>query len=272
VPVTAKARYRTMSGDAPQLVDEQLINGMHVHVAIPDRDTGVGVLNRIRPWLPVLVALGANSPLWEGGDTGFASWRTVVFDRWPVSGPPPAFVDDADYRARTQALLDLGVIRDRGQLYWQARLSERYPTIEIRALDVQLEVQDAVTLAGIVRALVVQALRAHRSGAPVDPVPGELLAAMTWHAARHGLDRELADPLTGRRHPSRETVARLMEHLAHALTECGDLERVMSGVGQLLRRGNGAQRQRTAFADGGLEAATRLIAPNLVTSAEQVAG
>ena len=78
VPVTGKARYRAMSGDAPQLVDEQLINGMHVHVGIPDRDSGVGVLNRVRPWLPVLVALGANSPLWEGGDTGFASWRTLV--------------------------------------------------------------------------------------------------------------------------------------------------------------------------------------------------
>ncbi len=87
VPVTAKERYQAMSQDAPQLVDEQLINGMHVHVGIPDRDSGVGVLNRLRPWLPVLVALGANSPLWDGGDTGFASWRTLVFDRWPASGP-----------------------------------------------------------------------------------------------------------------------------------------------------------------------------------------
>lgn len=90
VPVTGKARYLAMSGDAPQLVDEQLINGMHVHVAVPDRESAVAALNQIRPWLPVLVALGANSPLWDGRDTGFSSWRTVIFGRWPVSGPPPS--------------------------------------------------------------------------------------------------------------------------------------------------------------------------------------
>ena len=145
VPVMPGERYRLMSADAGRLAEEQLINGMHVHVGVPDRESGVGALNRIRSWLPVLAAIGAGSPLWDGGDTGFASWRTLIFSRWPVSGPPPAFADAADYAQRAQALLDSGVIRDLGQLYWHARLSERYPTIEIRVLDVQLDVEDAVT-------------------------------------------------------------------------------------------------------------------------------
>jgi glutamate---cysteine ligase / carboxylate-amine ligase len=269
VPVTAKARYRTMSEDAPQLVDEQLINGMHVHVGIPDRDSGVGALNRIRPWLPVLVALGANSPLWDGGDTGFASWRTLVFDRWPVSGPPPAFADAADYSARTQALHDAGAILDRGQLYWQARLSERYPTIEIRALDVQLEIQDAVTLAGVVRALVADALQEHQRAVPLPEAPGELIAAATWQAARHGLDGNLVDPLTALPCTAREAVETLLKRITPALQASGDLEPVASGIERLLTRGNGAQRQRRAFERGGLDAVLELVT---TTAEPQVQG
>lgn len=219
----------------------------------------MGVLNRIRPWLPVLVALGANSPLWDGGDTGFASWRTVVFDRWPVSGPPPAFTDAADYERRTGVLVDAGVIRDRGQLYWQARLSERYPTIEVRALDVQLEIQDAVTLAGIVRALVATALHDHREAAALPDAPSELMAAATWQAARHGLDDTLLDPRTSLPGTAAGVVGTLMKHITGALQEAGDLERVTSGVDRLLRQGNAAQRQHRAFTAGGLEAAVELV-------------
>ncbi|MHA6758371.1 carboxylate-amine ligase [Streptacidiphilus sp. PAMC 29251] len=269
VPVTDKARYQAMSGDAPQVVDEMLINGMHVHVAVPDPEHGVAALNRIRRWLPVLVALGANSPFWDGGDTGFASWRTLLFDRWPVSGPPPAFADAADYERRTQALLDAGAIRDRGQLYWQARLSARYPTIEIRALDVQLDIEDAVTLAGIVRGLVVQALHEYDADEPfvdgqlvddqlVDD-PTELIGAAVWQAARYGVEERLIDPRTGRPEPARDVVAALLEHIAPALKESGDLDRVRAGMERLLVKGTAAQRQRRAFQQGGIEAVTRLL-------------
>ena len=259
VPVTDKARYRAMSEDAPQLVDEQLINGMHVHVGVPDRDSGVGVLNRIRPWLPVLVALGANSPLWDGEDTGFASWRTVVFDRWPVSGPPPAFKDAGDYQARTGVLVDAGAIMDRGQLYWLARLSERYPTIEVRALDVQLEIQDAVTLAGIVRALVATALRDHSQEAWLPDAPSELMAAATWQAARHGLDENLIDARTALPCTATAAVGALLKHITPALQKLGDLDQVTAGLEPILSQGNGAQRQRRAFADGGLDGVLGLV-------------
>ena len=259
VPVTANPRYRSMSYDAPQLVDEQLINGMHVHVAIPDRDSGVAALNRLRPWLPVLLAMGANSPLWEGGDTGFASWRTLVFGRWPVSGPPPSFAGAADYWRRTQALLDAGTIRDRGQLYWQARLSERYPTIEVRVLDVQLEIQDAVTLAGVVRALVTTVPRDDDSVRRCGPADPELVAAAVWYAARYGLSDRLVHPLTGRAVPAEEAVASLVDHLAPALEASGDLIRVEAGIKRLQSVGTGACRQLRAFRGGGIEAVLDLI-------------
>ncbi|HEV2639861.1 MAG TPA: glutamate--cysteine ligase [Actinocrinis sp.] len=258
VPVTGKTRYLTLATDAAQLVDEQLICGMHVHVAIPDRERGVLVLNRIRPWLAILVALGGNSPLWDGHDTGFSSWRTVVFGRWPVSGLPPEFAGEEDYRRRAQELVDSAVIRDLGQLYWLARLSEKYPTIEVRALDVQLRAEDAVTFAGLARALVTLALSDHWPHATLPAHPPELLAAALWQAARHGLDGDLVDPFTARSRPAADVVATLMTLVEPALKQSGDLDRVNDGVQRLVHEGTAATRQRRAFQDGGVAAAIDL--------------
>ncbi|MBY8886031.1 glutamate--cysteine ligase [Streptomyces sp. PTM05] len=259
-PVTDQPRYRRMLADAALLVDEQMINGMHVHVGVPDRARAIAVLNRIRRWLPVLVAMSGNSPYWDGAETGFASWRTVVFGRWPVSGPPPAFDGPEDYERRTEQLLRVGVIRDRGQVYWQARPSERYPTVEVRAMDVQLRPEDAAMLAGVVRALVTAGLNEAESGATAGPlVPDELLAAANWQAARHGLNGHLVDPLTCEPRPAAEVVASLMDHLRKTLDDTGDLERVSAGVERLLDDGTGEQRQRRAAASGGKEGLLGLL-------------
>jgi carboxylate-amine ligase len=261
MPVTRKRRYQEMRADAGQLVDEQLIAGMHVHVGVPDKGAGAAALARVRPWLPVLIALAANSPYWQGGDTGYASWRTVVFGRWPVSGPPPFTADAAGYDDRVRTLLATGVIPDRHQLYWHARLSEDYPTLEVRAADVQLDLDTAVTLAGVARALVATALRQARRGVrPVEPPPGVLDAA-SWHAARHGLTGTLVDPREGTPVPAADAVAGLLQHLTPALTDLGDADRVGEGVRRILDRGTGAARQRAAFASAGTEGLLDLIAP-----------
>ncbi|HEY5835833.1 carboxylate-amine ligase [Streptomyces sp.] len=262
VPITQKRRYREMRAATARLVDEQLINGMHIHVAVPDRSAGAAALGRLRPWLPVLVALGGNSPFWDGRDTGFASWRTVVFGRWPVSGSPPYISGGAEYERRVGALLATGVIPDRKQVYWHARLSERYPTMEIRAPDVQLDVDSAVTLAGISRALVATALREARRGVrPLDPA-GSILYAAGWHAARHGLGGTLVDPRHGTPGSATEVVHALLDHIRPALNEFGDTQRVSEGVERLLDKGTGATRQRRALIEGGLGGLLHLIAPS----------
>ncbi|MEV0239673.1 glutamate--cysteine ligase [Streptomyces sp. NPDC050674] len=260
VAVTDRARYRAMAAQAPQLVAEQLVNGMHVHVGVPSREAGVEVLNRIRLWLPVLTAMSVNSPLWDGHDTGFASWRTVIFNRWQVGGVPPAFRDAADYERRIQQLVESGLISDSGQVYWQARLSERYPTVEVRCADVQLRADEAVLCAGIVRALVRTAL----AEATADRVPAadcapELLHASMWHAARYGLGDTLIDPGDGQRRRAGDVLCRLLRHVAPALDASGDTRQVTALVHRLLRDGTGADRQRAALAEGGLPAVMDLI-------------
>ncbi|MER6443876.1 carboxylate-amine ligase [Streptomyces venezuelae] len=258
VPVTPTRRYLRMGAEAGQLVDEQLICGMHVHVGVPDAETGVAVLNRIRAWLPTLLAMSVNSPLWDGRDTGFASWRTIVFGRWPVSGPPPHFDGYPDYERRLDALVTSGVIADRAQAYWQARLSDRYPTVEIRCLDVQLRADDAAMLAGIARALVATAIAEEKAGVALTPWEPEILGAANWHAARHGLNGTLVGR-DGLPHTSGDALCSLLHHITPALEESGDTREVNALVHRMLREGTPVDRQRRALADGGLPGLLDLI-------------
>jgi carboxylate-amine ligase len=258
VLVTDTPRYRDMLRQAPMLVEEQFINGMHVHIGIPDRATGVRVLAGVRPWLPVVLALSANSPFWRGRDSGFASFRAVHFARWPAEGPPPVFASAQDYEARVEALLATGAVRDRGQLYWHARLSEHVPTVEIRVADVQLEPASAAVLAGLLRALARTALASAPPPA-ADQAPVEVLRAATWTAARYALDGDLVDPPTGRARPAKEVVAVLLDHVRPALDEAGDRDRVETHLAQVLAGGNGATRQRSAVRENGIDGLLELV-------------
>jgi carboxylate-amine ligase len=223
----------------------------------------VVVLNQLRPWLPVLVAMSANSPFWRGRDTGFASWRTVVFDRWPVSGPPPVFAGAVDYESRIRGLVDTGTVLDRGQVYWQARLSDRYPTIELRLLDVQSRAEEATLFAGLGRALVATALREHAASIPYASMPQELLQLADWHAARYGLTGTLIDG-DGRSRPARDVVSGLVDHLTPTLDAAGDTRHVLPLVHRLLAEGGPAQRQRRVLAEDGMAGLLKLIADQTV--------
>ena len=222
------------------------INATHVHVEVASRDEGVRILNASRPWLPVLLALGANSPHWQGLDTGFASWRNIHHRRWATTGAPSEFADAADYDARLAALVGVGPTVDVGTVGWLARLSERYPTIEYRLFDAQLTAADAVDLALVCRALVTALADTDPAGAAVPP---ELLDAALWHAARDGLEGELLHPATGALAPARDVVDALLAVAGPAAGD--DADALRAGVERLLRDGTGAQRQRAALAEGG---------------------
>ncbi|MFH9355069.1 glutamate--cysteine ligase [Kitasatospora sp. NPDC017646] len=265
VPVTDRERYQRARRQAPALVDDLMLNGMHVHVGVPDEEERLGALVRLRPWLPVLIALSANSPYWRGRDTHFASWRTVHFDQWAVSGPPPAFRDAADYRQRVAALRAAGAIADTGQLYWHARLSERYPTVEVRASDVQLTVADAELFAGLVRALVTTAVLEERQGRPRPETPEELLRAATWHAARTGVHGQLVSPADGTARPAVAVVEELRAYVAPGLEAAGDTGRVAELWREFEHAGNGADRQRHWYGEQGWSGLAEHLAGSTVT-------
>ena len=165
---TPDERYQRMVAEFGLLAREQLTCGQHIHVSVESRAEGVAVLDRIRIWLPVLLALSVNSPFWQQQDTGYSSFRTVLWGRWPSAGPTDLFGDEAGYDAAVQGQLDSGAALDDGMIYFDARLSANFPTVEIRVADVCTDIRDAVLLAGLARGLVDTAQReAGESPAPV---------------------------------------------------------------------------------------------------------
>ncbi|OOB89285.1 carboxylate-amine ligase [Rathayibacter sp. VKM Ac-2630] len=252
-------RYREVGERMGALIDEHRVQALHVHVEVPSRDAGVAALNRLRIWLPTLLALSVNSPFHSEADTGFGSWRSVALRRWSTAGCPPRFSSADDYDRRERALIGLGATVDRGAIGWQARLSSRYPTLEIRVADAQLDAADAVLIAGICRALVRSALDRAEGGEPCSPIAPELLDAALWHAGRFGLDGTLLSPGEGRALPAAEVVAELREWIDGGLHALGDAEAVDDGLERLTRLGTGAARQRRAFAEGGTRGLGELL-------------
>src|SRR4051795_9014635 len=240
---TEKPRYRKIHAEYGELARGGLVCAMHVHVGIADDEEGVRVIDGIRPWLPLLVALSTNSPYWQGRDTGHASWRSQVWGRWPTAGPAQPFGDVAGYRAAAQAMMDWGGALDPGMLYFDVRLSQKYPTVEMRVADVTTEVEDVVLVALLARALVTTAA--------ADPdLPGwraDLLRVAGWRAARFGMAGTLVHPVEARLVPAREAFDAMVAHVRPALEGAGDLPRVAESFERLMARGTGATRQREVF-------------------------
>ncbi|MCX5384422.1 glutamate--cysteine ligase [Streptomyces sp. NBC_00083] len=237
-------RHLWMAENLGLTAREQLTCGCHVHVAVESDDEGVAVLDRIRPWLSVLTAISGNSPFWQGEDSGYSSYRSRVWNRWPSAGPTEAFGSADRYHRHVDSMIATGALRDDGMIYFDARLSARYPTLEVRVADVCLQPSTTVLIAALVRALVDTAAASWRAGRPPADVSAGLLRLASWRAARSGLTGALVDPRTMREAPAAEVVAALLDHVRDALSESGDLERVRDTLGRLTTRGTGAERQR----------------------------
>jgi carboxylate-amine ligase len=244
-------RYEQMSQDYGLTAQEQLTCGCHVHVGITSAEEGVAVLDRIGPWLAPLLALSGNSPYWQNRDSSYDSFRYQVWGRWPSSGPPGQFGTVQAYRETIRQMVETGAIIDPGMVYFNARLSDHYPTIEVRIADVCLRSGDAVLIAGLVRALVETEARAWRDGKPALSARTEVLRLAAWRASRSGLDGALLSPLTGKPEQAGAVVTGLVEHCRDALADAGDAGAVAELLAALLARGNGAAFQREAYRQSG---------------------
>jgi carboxylate-amine ligase len=230
---------------------EQLTCGCHVHVGISDADEGVAVLDRAGTWLATLLALSANSPFWQGRDSEYASFRYQVWGRWPSSGPAGPFGTSRAYRETIEQMVGSGTLIDPGMVYFDARLSERYPTVEIRIADVCLRAEDTVLVAALARALVETEARTWREGKPASPARTELMRLAAWRASRSGLDDTLLHPVTGKPEAATTVVGMLLDHCRDALADAGDAGIVAALLTDLLARGNGASFQRSAYRESG---------------------
>lgn len=245
--IVGKPRYLQMVEHFGLTTTEQLTGACHVHVSVESDDEGVGVLDRIRGWLPTLLALSANSPFWQGEDTKYASFRSQAIMRWPTAGATEVFGTAAGYHELVGSMIGSGAILDEGMIYFDARLSHHYPTVEIRVADVCPDAADTVLVAALCRGLVDTTAAEWRSGEEPLPLSVPMLRLMSWQAGRFGIEGDLIDPRTLRPRAAREIVADLVDHVRAALRENGDEEFVDEQIDQIFARGNGAMRQRAVL-------------------------
>lgn len=247
-PVTDTERYQRIGAEYGMIAHEQGICGCHVHVQVPDREAAIYVSNWLRPWLPSLLALSANSALYRNSDTGYASWRSILWRRWPAAGAPPFFSSINDYERTVRMLVDTGIILDRGMIYWDIRPSADFPTIEVRVADVPATVAETVLLATLIRAAVMTALDERARGKDVGHLPPAALRAAYWKAAHDGLSGDTLDLVEGRGSvPAREQLGTLVRRARPALDALGEYERVTTELDRIATQGNGAMRQLRAW-------------------------
>jgi carboxylate-amine ligase len=244
---TPKDRYLALERDFQQLAREQAIFGCHVHVGISNRELGLQIMNHARTWLAPLIALTANSPYWCGRDTGYACYRIPHWGRWPQSGLPGYFKDLAEYDGLLHLLTQTQSIDDPTKIYWDIRLSERFPTIEVRVTDVCTTLDEAVMATGLVRALIHTCYNLVMCGRPAEPIRGELLRIAHWRAARYGLEGDLLDVHAQEAVHASHLIERFLAFLRPALQDTGDWDEVSGLINKTLREGNGAIRQRRAY-------------------------
>ena len=238
--ITPKGRYRRALQRYGQLARQSVVCGMHVHVEIADDEEGVRIIDALAPWLPLILALSAGSPFGEGVDTRYASWRAQIWDALPSAGPVEPFGSAEAYHRAIEDLIASGAALDEAMIYFDARLARSHPTVEIRVADVCTDVDDALVVAALVRALV----ETLSSASDTATWRVELMRGARWLARREGLTGDLLHPVTARPVPAADAMAALLLHVGDALDSADDSAFVRDGVDRLLREGGPAGRQR----------------------------
>jgi glutamate---cysteine ligase / carboxylate-amine ligase len=246
--ITARDRYRHLVDQMQYIARRELIFGLHIHVAVDDPEKAIHVVNGLLAHLSQFLALSASSPFWRGEPTGLASSRQMVFAAFPRSGPPPRFRDYNEYAEVVGQLEKTGCIADYTHIWWDIRLHPRFGTVEIRVCDAVTRVEDAVALAAYCQCLVKLYSERFAVGAEIPSYHRILTTENKWLAARYGLQAPVMDLATGRRNrmPVSQLVRRTLGELDPHARELG-CERELEGISEILRKGNGADRQRKVW-------------------------
>ena len=239
--------YAAVGEDTRGVLRQSTFCGVHVHVAMPDPETAIVAYNGMRKWVPLLRALGANSPFWHGQDSGLASARTVRVHDAPRSGLPRAFEGWGDYCDTMRELVRVADVDGLESLWWDVRPHPRLGTLEVRVLDGQSSLEE---LRGLVALIHCLAYHEALVGDPSHPTK-EVLDEACFHAIRDGLDARLS---VGGPVQHAQALARQALDLAYGYAPVLACDRALDAVERLLADGNGADRQRRTFTSGGIDA------------------
>jgi glutamate---cysteine ligase / carboxylate-amine ligase len=236
--ITDSPRYQGVVDELRWVAEQVAIFGLHVHVGMPSSDAAIAVANAFRTHVPELLALSANSPFWQGRDTGLASTRSKIFETMPRSGLPPAFKSFAEFEELVRHGRHAGLFDDYTFLWWDVRPHPNLGTVELRMFDAQTRLESVAALAALAQSL---AATFAEDASPVEP--RTLIAENKWRAARYGLAAELVDLARDSVRPAREALAELVAWCRPAAERLG-CGAELDQVSRVCERGEGATEQR----------------------------
>jgi glutamate---cysteine ligase / carboxylate-amine ligase len=239
-------RYESIVEELQQLARSLLIFGLHVHVAVPDRQTAIDLMNQARYFLPHLLALSTSSPFWMGRDTGLKSYRTTIFRRFPRTGVPDHFGSWSEYENYIKLLVDLKCIEDARKIWWDVRPHPTYGTLEFRICDVPTRPADAVMLGALCQAIVVKLHKLYTRNMGFRLYRRALIEENKWRAARWGLDGKLIDFGKQTEVPMRDLAVELVEFVDDVVDELGS-RAAIEHIHRVLAEGTSADRQLTVY-------------------------
>ncbi len=209
--LTQHDRYLLLMDEYQDVMRSILIFGLHIHIGLEDRALAVPLMNQLRTWLPHLLALSANSPFWQGRNSGLKSYRSIVWKRFPRSGVPPAFASTSEYDRYVADLIEMGCIDNAKRIWWDIRPHPFFNTIEFRIFDMPASAEDSIRLAALCQALVAKLSRLHRRNLQTPVLPSAYIEENKWRAARYGLDAQYLDFTQRRSLKMRDAVHELLD-------------------------------------------------------------
>lgn len=244
--ITPHPRYDEIVQELQDAARSNLIFGLHVHVGIEDRDMAIHIYNSVRYFLPHIYALSTNSPFWEGRNTGFKSFRTKVFDKFPRTGIPDFYSGVAEYERYVNLLVQTKCIDNAKKIWWDVRVHPFFPTIEFRICDVPLTIDETVTITALIQALVAKLYILRRSNLNFIIYKRALINENKWRASRYGIEGKMIDFGKSIEVPTRELILELLEFVDDVVDDLGSREEI-NKIHKILEQGTGADRQLAVF-------------------------
>jgi carboxylate-amine ligase len=245
-PITQHPRYEEIVQELQEAARSNLIFGLHVHVGIENRETGIYIMNVCRYFLPHIFALSTNSPFWEGRNTGYKSFRTKVFDRFPRTGIPDYFNSAAEYDSYINLLVKTKCIDNAKKIWWDLRLHPFFNTIEFRICDVPMNVNETIALAALMQGIVAKIVKLMKSNLQFRNYRRALINENKWRAARYGIQGKLIDFGKQEEVDTKDLVYELLDFIDDVADEL-DIRKELSYIETMLRLGTGADRQLAVY-------------------------
>ncbi len=244
--ITEHARYSEIVNELQEAARSNLIFGLHVHVGMETREMAIHIANSARYFLPHVFALSTNSPFWEGRQTGYKSFRTKVFEKFPRTGIPDHFASIEEYDNYIKLLVKTNCIDNAKKIWWDLRVHPFFNTVEFRICDIPMTTAETIAIAGIFQALCAKLYKLRNQNLNFMMYNRRLITENKWRASRYGIDGNMIDFGKECEVNTRVLIYELLDFVSDVVPHLGS-QHAISYVHKMLEQGTGADRQLKVY-------------------------